>query len=126
MQEELAVAFPYFHLLTLAVVGDGIRDDCGIVYVDDFVLGVSGGEDDGSTHGDPGMEEGGCGYILVVNQGFVDSVQGSVGDDLAGGVVSFGMGGGFSGGGSQEMASDFVFGFGEHGRDEFGAAVFFP
>ena len=120
VQEELAVVFSYFHLLALAVVGEGLCDDCGIVLVDDIVLGVSGGEDDGSAHGDLGLEEGGCGYILVVNQGFVDLVANSICDNLAGDVVSFGMGGGFSRGRSREMASNFAFGLGVPGQNEFG------
>jgi len=96
VQKELAVVFSYFHLLVLAIVGEGVCNDFGVVFVDDVVLGVSSGEDDGSTHGDPGMEEGGCGYILVVYQSFVDSVEGSVHDDLTDGVVSFGVDTGFS------------------------------
>ena len=97
MQEELAETFPYYHLLTFSVIGEGICDDCGIVFVDDVVLRVAGGEDDGSTHGDSGAEEGGCGYVLVVNQGFVDSVKRGIGDGLMGTVASFGMDGGFGG-----------------------------
>jgi len=119
VQKELAVGFPYFHLLALAVVGEDICDDCGVVFVDDVVVGVSSGEDDGSAHGDLDMEEGACGNILVVYQGFVDSVEGSICDDLVGGLVLFGVDGSFSGGHSREMAPDLMFGLEVHDWDEF-------
>jgi len=67
VEQELAEALPIFDLLTLAIVGDGVGDDCCVVFIDDVVLGVGGGEDDGSTHGYPGVEEEGGGYILVVD-----------------------------------------------------------
>jgi len=75
VEHELAKALPDFDLLTLAVVGEGDGDDCGVVFIDDVVLGVDGGEDDGSAYGYPGAEEGGGGYVLVVNQGFIDLVE---------------------------------------------------
>ena len=98
VQEELAETFPCFHLLAFSIVGEGVCNDRGVVFVDDIVLGVTGGEDDGSTHGDSGAEEGGCGYVLVVNQGLVDSVKRGIGDGLTGTVASFGVVGGFGGG----------------------------
>jgi len=98
VQEELAETCPYFHLLVFSVVGESICDDRGIVFIDDVVLGVAGSEDDRSTHGDLDAEEGGCGYVLVVDQGFVDSVKRGIGDGLTGTVVSFGIDGGFGGG----------------------------
>jgi len=60
VEQELAEALPDFNPLALAVVGEGIGDDCRVVFIDDVVLGVGGGEDDGSTHGYPGAEEGGA------------------------------------------------------------------
>jgi len=119
MQEELAETFPYFHLLAFSVVGEGICDDCGVVFIDDVVLGVAGGEDtDGSAHGNSGAEEGGCDYVLVVDQGFVHLVKCGIGDGLTGTVASFGMGGGFGAGFSWEVARDLMFSLGVHGRDE--------
>jgi len=59
VQEELAETFPYFHLLAFSVVGEGVCNDRGIVFVDDVALGVAGGEDDGSAHGDSGAGEKG-------------------------------------------------------------------
>jgi len=70
------------------------------------------------VHGDSDAEEGGCSYVLVVNQGFVDSVKHSIGDGLTGTVVSFGVGGGFGGGCSWEIALDLTFGLGVHSRDK--------
>jgi len=122
MQEERSVAFPYFHLLARAIVGEGVCDHCGVVFVDDFLLGVSSGEDDGFVHGDMGTEKGGCGYILVVDQGFVESVERIIRDDLAGRVVSFSVDGGFSGVRSWEMACDLSFGLGVHVWDRFGCS----
>jgi len=126
MQEELAKAFPYFHLLAFSVVGENVCDDRGIVFVDDVVLGVAGGEDDGSAHGDSGAEEGGCSYVLVVDQGFVDSVKRGIGDDLSSIVVSFGVDGGFGGGFSWEVACDLTFSLEVHGRDEIGWGWLLP
>jgi len=120
VEQELAEALPDCDLLALAVVGEGVGDDRRVVFIDDVVLGVGGGEDDGSTHGYPGAEEGGGGYILVVNQGFVDSVEGCIRDDLAGDVVSFSVGGGFSGGRGRKVAPDLALGLGIHGRDKLG------
>jgi len=118
VEQELAEALPDFDLLTLAVVGEGVGDGCRVVFTDDIVLGVGGGEDDGSTHGHLGAEEGAGGYILVVDQGSVDSVEGCVRDYLAGDVVSFSVGGGFSGGHGRIVARDLVLGLGVHGRDK--------
>jgi len=98
MQQELTEAFPYFYLLVFSVVGEGVCNDRGIVFVDDVVLGVAGGEDDGCAHGDSGAEEGGYGYVLVVDQGFVDSEKRGIGDGLMGTIASFGVDGGFGGG----------------------------
>ena len=106
MEQELAEALPDFNPLALAVVDEGIGDDCRVVFIDDVVLGVGGGEDDGSTHGYPGAEEGGGGYFLVVDQSFVESVEGCIRDDLACDVVSFSVGGGFGGGRGREVARD--------------------
>jgi len=83
-------------------------------------LGVGGGEDDGSTHGYPGTEDVGGSYILVVEQGFVDSVEGCFRNDLARDVVSFSVGGGFSGGHGRKLARDLALGLGVHGRDKLG------
>jgi len=71
-------------------------------------------------HGYPGVEEGWGGYILVVDQGFVDSVEGYVHDDLAGDVVSFNVGSGLSGGCGRKVARDLALGLGVHGRDKLG------
>jgi len=120
VEKELAEALPDFNLLVLAVVGEGVGDDRRVVFVDDVVLGVGGGEDDGSMHSYPGADEGGGGYILVVDQGLVDSVEGYVCDHLAGDVVSFSMGGGFSGGRGREVARVLTLGLGVHGRDTLG------
>jgi len=64
--------------------------------------------------------KGGGGYILVVEQGFVDSVEGCIHDDLVGDVVSFSMGGGFGGGRGWEVARNLALGLGVHGRDKLG------
>jgi len=120
VEQELAETFPDFNLLALAVVGEGVGNDCHVVFIYDVVLGVGGGEDDGSRHGYPGAEEGGGGYILVVDQGFVDSVEGCIRGDLAGDVVLFSVGGGFGGGCSREVARDLVLGLGVHGWAELG------
>jgi len=120
VEQELAEALPDFDLLALAVVGKGVGDDRCVVFRDDVVLGVGGGEDNGSTHGYPGAEEGGGGYILVVDQGFVDSVEGCVRNDLAGVVVLFSVGGGFSGGRDRKVARDLFLGLGVHSRDKLG------
>jgi len=64
--------------------------------------------------------KGGGGYILVVDQGFVDSVEGCIRDDLAGDVVLFSVGGGFSGGCGWKVAHDLSLGLGVHGRDKLG------
>ena len=95
MQEELAETFPYFHLLAFSVVGEGVCVDHGIIFIDVVVLGVAGDEDDGPVPGESGAKEGWCSYILVVDQGFVDSVKYGIGDGLTGPVVSFGVDGGF-------------------------------
>jgi len=126
VQEELAETFPYFHLLAFSVVGEGVCDDRGIVFVDDVVLGVAGGEDDGSADGNSGAEQGECGYVLVVDQGFVDSVKCGIRDGLTGTVASFGTGGGFCGGFSWEVARDLTFSLGVHGRDELGWGSLLP
>jgi len=118
MQEELAETFPYFHLLAFSVVGDGVCDDRGIVFVDDVVLGVAGGEDNGSVHGNSGTKEAGCDYVLAVDQGFVDAVKCGIGDGLTGTVALFSTGGGFGGGFSWEVADELTFSLGVHGRDE--------
>jgi len=120
VEQELAKELPDFDLFALAIVGEGIGDDRRVVFIDDVVLGVGGGEDDGSTHGYPDAEEGEGGYILVVDQGFVDSVEGCVRDDLAGDVVSFSVGGGFSRGRSRKVAPDLALGLGVHGWDKLG------
>ena len=60
VEQELAEALPDFDLLALAVVGEYVGDDRHVVFIDDVVLGVGGGEDDGSTHGYPGAEKGGA------------------------------------------------------------------
>jgi len=122
VEQELAEALPDFDLLALAVVGEGVGDDCRVVFIDDVVLGVGGGEDDGSTHGYPGTEEGGGGYILVVDQSFVDSVEGCIRDNLAGDVVSFSVGGSVSGGRGRKVAHDLALGLGVHGQDKLGCA----
>jgi len=83
-------------------------------------LDVGGGEDDGSTHSYPDTEEGGGGYVLVVDQGFVDSVEGCVRDNLVGDVVSFSVGGGFSGGRGRKMACDLLLVLGVYGLDKLG------
>jgi len=126
VEQELAKELPDFDLFALAIVGEGIGDDRRVVFIDDVVLGVGGGEDDGSTHGYPDAEEGEGGYILVVDQGFVDSVEGCVRDDLAGDVVSFSVGGGFSRGRSRKVAPDLALGLGVHGWDKLGWAGFLP
>jgi len=59
VEQELAEALPNFDLLALAVVGEGVGDDRRVVFIDDVVLGVGGGEDNGSARGYPGAEEGG-------------------------------------------------------------------
>ena len=60
VEQELAEALPDFDLLALAIVGEGISNDRCVVFIeDDVVSGVGGGEDDGSTHGYLGAEEGG-------------------------------------------------------------------
>ena len=120
MEQELAEALPDFDLLALAIVGEGVGDDRRVVFIDDIVLGVGGGEDDGSTQGYLGAEGGGGGYVLVVDQGFVDSVEGCIHDDLAGDLVSFSVGGSFSGGCGREVARDLALGLGVHGRDKLG------
>jgi len=120
VEQELAEALPDFDLLALAVVGEGVGDDCRVVFIDDVVLGVGGGEDDGSMHGYPDAEEWRGGYVLVVDQDFVDSVEGCIHGDLAGDVVSFSVGGGFGGGCSREVARDLALGLGVHGRDKLG------
>ena len=124
MEQELAEALPDFDLLTLAVVGEGVGDDRRVVFINDVVLGVGGGEDDGSTHGYPGAEEGGGGYVLVVDQGSVDSVEGCVCSGLAGDVVSFSVGGSFSVERGRKVARDLVLGLGVHGRDKLGCGRF--
>ena len=120
MEQELAEALPDYDLFALAVVGEGVANDRRVVFIDDVVLGVGGGEDDGSTYGYPDMEEGGGGYILVVDQDFFDLVESCVRDDLAGDVVSFSVGGGFSGGHGRKVACDLAFGLGVYGRDKLG------
>jgi len=124
VEQELAEALPDFDLLALAVVGEYVGDDRHVVFIDDVVLGVGGGEDDGSTHGYLDAEEGGGGYILVIDQGFVDSVEGCVHDDLVGNVVSFSVGGSFSGGRGRKVARDLALSFGVHGRDKLGCGRF--
>jgi hypothetical protein len=119
MEQELTEVLPDFHLFTLSVIGEDVGDDRGVVFIDDVVLGVAGGEDDGAAHGDMGTEEGWGSYVLVVDQGLVDLVECSVRDDLVGGVVSFGVEGGFGGGGAWEVARDLSFGLGVYSRDEF-------
>ena len=59
VEQELAEVLPDFDLLTGDVVGVGISDGCRVVFIDDVVLGVGGGEDNESVHGYPGAEEGG-------------------------------------------------------------------
>ena len=87
MEQELAAALSDFDLLALAIEGEGVSDDRCVVFVDDIVLGVGSGEDNGSVYGYPGAEEGrGC-YILTVNQGLVDSVESGVSDGLADDVL---------------------------------------
>ena len=83
-------------------------------------MGVGSGEDDGSAYGYPGVEEGVGRYVLVVNQGFVDSVESYVHDDLAGDIVSFDMSGNFSREHGWEMAPDHRLGLWVHGRDKLG------
>jgi len=118
VQEELAETFPYFHLLAFSIVGEGTCDDRGIVFVDDVVLRVAGGEDDGSAYGNSCAEEGGCGYVLVVDQGFVDSVKCGIRNGLTGTVASFSAGGGFGGGFSWEVAHNLTLSLGVHSRNE--------
>ena len=122
VEQELAEALPDLDLLALAIVGEGVSDNRRVVFVDDVILGVGSGEDDGSTHGYPGAEEWGGSYILVVDQGFVDLVEGCVRDDLAGNIVSFSMDGSFGRGCSREVARDLVFGLGVHGQDKLGCS----
>jgi len=117
VEQELAEELSDFDLLVLAVVGEGVGNDGRVVFVDDVVLGVGGSEDDGSTHGYPGAEEGGGSYVLVVDQDVVYSVQGCIRDDLAGKVVSFNVGGSFGGGHGREVARDLALGLGVHSRD---------
>jgi len=126
VEQELAEALPDFDLLALAMVGERIGDDRRVVFIDEVVLGVGGGKDDGSMHGYPGAEGGGGGYVLVVDQGFVDLMEGCIRDDLAGDVVSFSMGGSFGGGRGWEVAHDLALGLGVHGRDKLGVACFLP
>jgi len=112
VEQKLAEALPNFHLVTLPVVGEVVSDERGVVFVGDVVLGVAGGEDDRSAHGNSGVDEGGFSYVLVIDQGLVDSVERTVRNDLAGGVVSFAVEGSFRGGCRPEVAGDFTFGFG--------------
>ena len=118
--QKLAKALPDFDLLALSVVGESISDDRRVVFIDDVVLDVGGGENEGSTHGYPGAKEGGGGYVLVVYQGFVDSVDGCICDDLTGDVVSFSVGGGFSRGRGRKMACNLAVSLAVHGRDKLG------
>jgi len=120
VEQELAEALTDFDLFALAVVGEGVGDHRRVVFIGDVVLGVGSGEDDGSAYGYQHAEEGGGSYILVVDQGFVDLVESCVHDSLAGDIVSFGMGGGFSGRCGREMACDLALGLGVDGRDKFG------
>ena len=120
VEQKLAKALPDIHLLAPTIVGKGVDDDCDVVFVDNVVLGVGGGEDNRSAHDNLGAKEGWGGYILVVDQGFVDSIECGIGDDLAGNVVLFGVDGCFGGGGTQEVARNLMFDLGIHGQDEFG------
>jgi len=120
VEQELTEALSNFDLFALAVVGQGVGNDHRVVFIDDVILGVGGGEDDGSTHGYLGTEEVGGSYVLVVDQGFVESVENCIHDDLAGDVVSFSVGGGFSRGRGRKMARDLALGLGVHGRDKLG------
>ena len=105
---------------------EGVCNDLGIVFVDDVVLGVAGGEDDGSVHGNSGAEEGGCGYVLVVDQGFVDSVKYGIRDGLTGTVALFSAGGGFGRDFSSEVSRGLTFSLGVHGWDELGWGRLLP
>jgi len=67
MEQELAELLPDFDLLALAIVDEGVGNHRRVAFIDDVILGVGGGEDDGSMYGYPGAEEGGGGYILVVD-----------------------------------------------------------
>jgi len=49
MEQELTETLPDFDLLALAIVGEGVGNDRHVVFIDDVILGVGGGEDDGST-----------------------------------------------------------------------------
>ena len=60
VEQELAEALPDLDLLALAIVGEGVSDNRRVVFVDDVILGVGSGEDDGSTNGYLGAEEGGA------------------------------------------------------------------
>jgi len=118
VEQELAEALSDFDLLTLAVVGECVSDDCSVVFVDIIVLGVGGGEDNGSMHGYLGADKGGDGYILVGDQGFINLVECGIGDGLTGDVVSFEVEGCFGGGGTWQVAPDFMFSLGVHGRNK--------